>query len=430
MLLDAPGQRERLVNKMSNLRQDRVPGPTLAPTSPPSSDSAAINGRASAPRDIVLSLRLRIPDSSGSAASVSWSADGPATAMAIDIMSASGGALDPPQGTVAQFRFFNLQSAVLGARRLQWALEGLADTAQAASAAMAIHSVEEMASVEGTAEGSAAQMLESLGPGLVLLSAAIAEPVQQLPGAVLRDASHRSWRELQWRSEGPKNIDADQQSVLGLIRGLGRQDPCAPQQEPAPSKEPASTPAAAAYQPQPTLGRSVDEPDAATTPFWKKPWVLVSAGAVVLVLLATVIIPMMVSGGHPKAPVKDGTTISAPSPSSSSTPTGVAPSSAAAPSLPGRTRDQKPGGKPARQPRAPGNAGTGAEPTSPRPAASCDLTEGEIPPSLQRAERLMFAGKLADAQDAYQRLAGCPTAREKALEGLRIVKQRMATQGP
>jgi hypothetical protein len=40
----------------------------------------------------------------------------------------------------------------------------------------------------------------------------------------------------------------------------------------------------------------------------------------------------------------------------------------------------------------------------------------------------MYAGKLEAAQDAYQRLAGCPTAHDKAAEGLRLVKQRIAAQ--
>ena len=41
----------------------------------------------------------------------------------------------------------------------------------------------------------------------------------------------------------------------------------------------------------------------------------------------------------------------------------------------------------------------------------------------------MYAGKLAEAQAAYQRVVGCASAHEKALEGLQRVKQRMAAQG-
>ena len=42
----------------------------------------------------------------------------------------------------------------------------------------------------------------------------------------------------------------------------------------------------------------------------------------------------------------------------------------------------------------------------------------------------MYAGKLPEAQSAYQRLLGCPSARDRANEGLRLVKQRIAAQSP
>jgi hypothetical protein len=248
---------------------------------------------------------------------------------------------------------------------------------------------------------------------------------------VLRPAHDGNWRELQWQPQaGPSSFEADEQSVLGLIRALGRQDPCAESPGLAPAETPApSAPAIATtgvYEAPASLGRSFTDPEA--PPFWKKPWVLVSAGAVVLVLLAAAIIPAMVSGNHPKAPVPDATTQTAPPTAPPSTSSPVAPSNAAAPAVPEKPRDQKPAAKPGKQPKAPASPVAINEPP-PKPApASCDLTEGEIPRSLNRAESLMFAGKLEESQDAYQRLVGCPSAHEKALEGLRLVKQRMATQ--
>ena len=409
-----------------------MPEPTPADTAPPAGEAATANGRAGAPRTIALSICLRIQESSGIPASVSWAVDSPAAALAIDIIAASGGAPDPVQGdpargAILQALFFNLESALLAARRLQWALEGMAQSSQAAaSATISLYSVEDPVA------GSVAHTLERLSPGQVLLSAGIAEAVQQLPGFVLRPAFDANWREMQWQPQAaPASFEADEQSVLGLIHALGRQDPCAP----GPGQARVETPAAAApasatavYEAPAGLGRSIAEPEAAM-PLWKKPWVLVSAGAAVLVLLAAAIIPAMVSGSHPKAQVPDATTQTAPPAAPPGTPSPGAPSNVTTPAVPEKPRDQKPAAKPARQPKPEASPEALTQAPPPKPAsASCDLTQGEIPLSLQRAERLMYAGKLDEAQDAYQHLLGCPSAREKAQEGLRQVKLRIATQ--
>lgn len=431
MLPGVPGQRGRLLNKMTNLRQDRVPKPTLAHTSPPSGEQASANGRPVAAGSIVLSLRLRIPDSSGSPIPVSWGGDSPAAALAIDILAASGAVPDPPKGAVLESRFSNLQSALLAARRLQWALEGLAaGSGVATAAAMVIHAAADPVA------GSATHTLERLSPGQVLLSAGLADPVQQVPGFVVRPAFDGHWRELQWQPQEPApNLAADEQSVLGLIRALGRQDPCPPPVEaPAPAAVAPAPVTTGVYQAPPGLGRSLVEAEDAATPFWKKPWVLVSAGAALLVLLAAVIIPTMIS--HPKVQVPSTATTPAPmappvTPSSGSQSNTTSQPNTTGPVTTEKPHPQKPAGKSPKQPKVQDNAEGVTEQPPPPPkqgSSSCDLTEAEIPLSLQRAQRLMYAGKLEDAQDAFQHLAGCPSARDKALDGLRQVKQRMSMQ--
>jgi hypothetical protein len=70
-----------------------------------------------------------------------------------------------------------------------------------------------------------------------------------------------------------------------------------------------------------------------------------------------------------------------------------------------------------------------AEPKpAPAPAAvHCDLTEEEIQRTLARADRYSHAGDLDDARAAYQHVLSCPSAHERAQEGL-IRIQRMAAQ--
>ena len=405
------------MNKMANLRQDRGQEAAPSRTTLPAREGAAANGLAAAPRKTVLSVRLGVADRSGSPTAVSWAADSPATALALDIITASDGAPDAPQGAVLQSGFSSLQSALLAARRLQWALEGLAESSGAATAAaISIHAVEDPVA------GSVGRMLEGLMPGQVLLSAGIAEGVHHLPGFALRPARDSNWRELQWPSQAaPSTVEADEQSVLGLIHALGRQDPCPPRvEEPAPAAAPPVAETSVANEALATLDHILDETEPAQMPFWKKPWVLVSAGAAVLVLLAAVIIPAMVSGSHSKTP--EAVIKTAPATASPATPPVVG-----GPAAPGTSQQKKPATNPGKQLKAATNPGAVTEPPAPKSApSSCDLTEGEIPRSLSRAESLMYAGKLDEAQDAYQHLVGCPSARDKALAGLRQVKQRMA----
>ena len=65
----------------------------------------------------------------------------------------------------------------------------------------------------------------------------------------------------------------------------------------------------------------------------------------------------------------------------------------------------------------------------PRVTGKCDLTESEIPKTLDRAEHYLHAGQLEEAQVQYERVVGCPAAHEKAQAGLKLVKQRIETQG-
>jgi hypothetical protein len=59
----------------------------------------------------------------------------------------------------------------------------------------------------------------------------------------------------------------------------------------------------------------------------------------------------------------------------------------------------------------------------------CELIPSEIPKTLDRAENNLHAGKLDEAEAAFESALGCPGARERAQAGLKLVKQRRITQG-
>jgi hypothetical protein len=412
------GQTGRHLNNMANARKDRVPDPTLERATVPGPEGPAVNGRGGAPRSVVLSLRLRTQDSRGTQADVSWAADSPDAALANDVISASGGATEPLQGAVLVARFFNLSSALLAARRLQWSLQGLGESAGSLStaASMAVHSMEDQAGP------AAVSLLDHVAPGQVLVSSRIADAIEQLPGATLRASVDGNWRELQWRGvETPSGYSADEQSVLGLIRALGREDPCAAPVEAA--RPTFGTQAAPAAEAPEGLGRTRLEPEPESA-FAKRKWLIIG-GAAAAVALAVALVAI-VSGGHSKTTAQNpDAAAKAPPPATSVAPLAAPPASSPVAEQP---QTPKPPAKPGRQPKTEAKA----EPpvVLKPPSGPCSLTEAEIPRSLSRAESYMYAGKLADAEAMYQRVLGCPSAHEKAVEGLQRVHQRMAAQSP
>jgi hypothetical protein len=60
---------------------------------------------------------------------------------------------------------------------------------------------------------------------------------------------------------------------------------------------------------------------------------------------------------------------------------------------------------------------------------SCDLTQGEIPRSLERAKNDMHQGKLYEAQASFLRVLGCPSAHADAQAGLSEVRRKLEVQG-
>lgn len=411
---------------MANLRQDRVSDPALSHSSASANETAAGNGHPAGSLGNVLSVRLLTTDSSGSPVPVSWSEDSPVATLAIDIITASGGVPDPPKGDILPSRFTDAVPALLAARRLQWALEGLAESSRnAATASIAIHQVDDPA---GSSLESA---LESLSSGQMILSPQIADAVHQLPGLSVGPAGNGNWRVAEWQAQNTQqDLAADEQSLVGLIHALGREDPGAYSPEPVPAPEPAisSRPATGSFESPKGLGRTLGEPET-VQPVWKKPWVIITAAGAVIVLAAVLVIPALISGSHQKSPTADTAPKAVPPPAPSSPA-----STPAATPVAEKPREPKPApAKPARQQPKPEAKATppAIEPPPPKPVSgSCNFTEAEIPRSISRAESLMYAGKLEAAQDAYQQLLGCASAHDKATEGLRLVKQRIAAQSP
>lgn len=413
---------------MTNLRQDRVPDQTLSQGSAPEGNPTADGRVPASTRGIELAVRLWTQDSSGQTSAVSWQSVTPSVGMVLDLISAAGGAPETSQGPILHAGFYNAQSALLMVRRLQWALQGFADSSDSRSIAVAmlIHSAK-----DAPGEPLAAA-IENAAPGQVLLSNTIAETVSQIPNVTLRAAGQGGGLvEVQWRSgELESGSAADEQSMLRLIRELGRNDPLAPEPQAAYSERQTSRSEA----PSPpmatgsfTANRARVEDDSAEAGR-KKKWLMIGGGAAAVLVAGIFVISGLVSGRHDKTPpVPADTTTTKPAESATTTTQTSQPDSGA--KTESTKSAQKPGKTSDRISKSKSEGSAEGKNQGP-PAGQCYLTDAEIPRSLDRAEGYLHAGRLTDARAVYQRLLGCPSARQRATEGLQIVKQRIAAGSP
>lgn len=126
--------------------------------------------------------------------------DSPAVCLTQDLISASQGVPVAGQGEALVAGFPSFHAAILAARRLQWAMQGLseADGLQAASVAILIHASE--GGPGQPAGGEALGLLKQAAPGQILLTEEVSRFFENLPGLPMMAAPGKGLRELLWRA--------------------------------------------------------------------------------------------------------------------------------------------------------------------------------------------------------------------------------------
>lgn len=425
--------------KMAASTHSRKPEKAAKQASPRSQGESVTTADASIPPNALLSLRLwNRTDPAHQAVSI-WETDAPAVCLTLDLISASEGLPVARDGEVLVASFPTFQSAILAARRLQWAAQGFAEGAEPNSGPLAalIHAPKED---PGQSVGEAVHLLQQAAPEQILLSSQASRFFDNLPGFPLQAASGDGLRELVWRAPQNHSSRASDEEVLAqLVAQQAAQNQ--PEPEPvrqAPIEEDFSAAAAARV-----TGRfQAEEPQ-------KSSRKLFGGLAAAAVVIAAAAIFFFTRGNSTPAPDQSQTQTAPASTGSSTTPaapesqpasTTSAASAASAhpksaepePSSKAAKNAQKGANKPAQQassdtptPREEKVAPAKSQQEAQR-GGRCDLDPSQYAGQIDQAWKKLGRGKYADAQREFAAVLACDSGNGRAKEGLE--RARMAAR--
>jgi hypothetical protein len=379
----------------------------------------------------VLSIRLfaAAGDPSGE---LVWKSTAAVASVTADLVEASGGSGVVREGNLLVSKFSSIPSAILAAKRIQWAVSGCAETgADSGSAAILIHSV-----ADPSSQAAPTPSLDQASPGQILLAEATCQSLQGLPGLPLVPSA-AGLRELQWRSAGNASSAAqDDQALASLIGQHGLEDPApaVPEEVAAPAPMTLATPPApdrtSTWRP---VERAIAHEEegwlarVGATPLWLK-----GVAAVVPLGIAAVLF-FAISHGKPPAPVQQtqpAATVVPPvqspvqqppkpvPPVENSTTNPINPPHAAKPAkvVPSKSTESRPGTHPA-GPEA-------------RSASPCTLNSGDISSVMSIAENRFQNRQYAEALRRYESVHACQPENSQASRGIDRARTALQLQGP
>jgi len=405
------------------------------------------------PREACLSVRLwSAPIDSGQAQSL-WDNNSPAACLTLDLIATSGGLPTARHDEVLVASFPTFQSAAMTARRLQWAVQGYAESEEprTTSLALLIHSPE-----EGVGDTIAEDAFHSLGQaasGAILLTEKASQPFDRMPGFPLQVAAGDGLWELAWSSPDRHFSRSEDEEFLAQFaaeHGVQEQAPEPPAPQPvaeavAAEEYRTGSPRTGSYRTGSHRQLPEDEPRGGS-----KIWI----GAVALAVVVVVAVAYYYLFGGNKsnpAPAVDQTVAQTQpqtepgTPAISNTPLTKANSPATAQSKhptakepaenPPAAKPPKTTPKPEVQPapEAPPEKPRQVEPPQPRPGKQdnghCDLEKSEIDGYIQQAEKNRGRGKYAAAIRQFTAVLACDPGNARAREGLESARAALEAEG-
>jgi hypothetical protein len=347
----------------------------------------------------------------------------PARTLILDLISASKGALSQPDAPVISASFPAVAPAVLAARRVQWALQGLAQSDPASDLATAILVCAADDLADSAILKSAQAALNLSPPGQILLTPNAAEALKDIPSLPLQSIPESAMQELVWRAAAVEpSRSLDEEAIEALIKqhGLESEVPQLPPPQEPEKPLPALTrevKAVGVFPPPPVWEQP--EPEAPSAPRGLNPRLLYAGGGGLLALLAIV--------GY--FALSHGTKNPAPQPSVPTT----AVEQASPATQTSQTATKTPKTKPSATPNQPTPLAADQNPSAPIPkdtpqsnsatttpdappvqvpqpkekSGGCSLEQSEIPKLLAQADSNRAAGRYEDALRQYKRVLDC-----------------------
>jgi hypothetical protein len=364
---------------------------------------------------VILSIRLWGPAEDESTGGLAWKNATSAASVAMDLVNASGGTAVVTDGNLLVSKFPSVPTAILAAKRIQWAVSGCAEaeSADCGSATILIQSVEDHSAQASSTPPDL--FLEHTSPGRILVAEPTCKSLENLPGLALSPPA-AGLRELQWRtSENAPSRLQDDQALTQFLQQHGLEDP-----EPAiPEGVAAPAPAVASVPPVipekslsgrlPVESAFDSEEDGWLSRLRQMPyWMKGVAAAIAIVIV--VILFLVFSHAKPPVHAPDQPAVVLPQPQSMQKPTPVVETTKpVSPKV-----DTHPHPRPA--------------PPETRPASSCALNSTDIPSVLSIADARFQSRQYKEAERRYRSVLACQPENSHAASGAERARTALQLQ--
>ncbi|MGD0347671.1 MAG: hypothetical protein ABSA85_12995 [Terracidiphilus sp.] len=361
----------------------------------------------------------------------------PAVCLVHDLSLASGGTPAVSVGQVHMTQFRGIHSACLFARRVQWAIQGLAEgSAHPPASAILLQSVQD---TSGPIEdGSSFPILEQASPGQILLAEAAAKALDDLPGLEPQRNGGAGLAELPWRDTHviPAR-DTDDLELTRLIDANGRGEDQAVEE----------------FPPLPLPVQMGSESHAVGPHAGRSP-MLLWGGIAAAVLAVAAGSYFLFERSHSEGAPGSEIAANAPATPATAAPVAAQPQSTAnapatrAPAAPVTTQPQSTAKSPPRQSAAQSRPSKPVvvrpqpppEPSKPAPVATdkkeelpagrgCAIGIDQIPDELAQGEHSLGRGRYDDAIRQFQAVLDCESGNAQAHAGLERARAAKAAEG-
>jgi hypothetical protein len=378
---------------------------------------------------------------------IQWQEGTPAGSLAIDLIAASGGVPVEMRGRLLVARFPGVHPACLTARRLQWAMQGLAGHSPDAAVALAalIQTGDDSTSEN---EGTALAELEKAPAGKILLAKHAGQVLEREPGFATRNA--QGGLELVWRSPDEQTTRAaDQLALASFSRQVqSDHDATIDASEFLARDRQAVQPGATGVLSAPGLGKTNLDPDESP----RRPIIRWALGAAAAAVLAVGGFYAFSHGSKPPASGNSGLIAPQPASTAATSPAATSPAvqpPSASPASATSESPNQPDTSAASNPKlsrrekaklqAQESSKTATENAKPQPAAQpeapkvvagdCQYQLDQISGLLARAENSRARGEYQDAKRKFTAVLACDRGNSRAQEGLQQVLQAIKAEG-